>query len=127
MDSLANALTAIKTAESRGKTHAVIKPASRVVKEVLAILKSHGYIGEFELVDDGKSGFFKVKLSGKVNNCGVIRPRFSVKAPQWERFEERFLPARGVGLIIVSTSSGIMTHTAAKDKGIGGRLLSFAY
>lgn len=127
MDTLAAGLTSIKMAEQRGKKDATIRPASRVLKEVLTILKAEGYVGEFAFVDDGKSGSFNVKLTGRVNNCGVIRPRFSVKNTEWEKYEERFLPARGVGLLIVSTSSGIMSHNAAKEKKLGGRLLCFAY
>jgi len=127
MDTLAAGLTSIKMAEARGKKDATIRPASRVLKEVLNILKAEGYVGQFEFVDNGKSGSFAVKLTGRVNNCGVIRPRFSVKNTEWEKYEERFLPARGVGLLIVSTSSGIMSHNAAKEKKLGGKLLCFAY
>ncbi|MEK6924239.1 MAG: 30S ribosomal protein S8 [Candidatus Micrarchaeota archaeon] len=127
MDTLAQALTSIKMAETRGKNNVAIKPASNLVKETLTILQAEGYIGEFERVDDGKSGSFKIKLAGRINNCGIIRPRFSVKAGEWEDYEERFLPARGVGILVVSTSNGVMTHKAAKERKIGGRLLCFAY
>ncbi|MFH0836286.1 MAG: 30S ribosomal protein S8 [Candidatus Micrarchaeota archaeon] len=127
MDSLANAMNSLKTNESRGNAKARIKPASKVIRGVLMILQKQGFIGEFEFIDDGKSGEFEVKLVGKINNCGVVKPRFPVSVSAWERFETRFLPARGYGLLLVSTSQGLMTHEEAKEKGIGGRLLCFVY
>ena len=127
MDTLASALNAIKTSEERGETRARIRPASRLVKQVLLILQAEKYVGDFEFVDDGKSGEFSVSLVGKVNDLRVIKPRFSVKLGEWEKFEERFLPARDVGIIISSTPKGILTHKQAKKKGLGGRLLCYVY
>lgn len=127
MDTLANAMNSLKTAESRGAPSARIKPASKIAREVLMQLQKNGFIGEFEFVDDGKSGEFNVKLAGRINNCGVITPRFAVSKKTWERFETQFLPARDYGLILVSTSKGVLTHAEAKEKGLGGRLLCFVY
>ncbi len=126
VDTLANALSSLKMAEARGKPSARL-PASNLVKQVLLLLQSQSFVKEFELIEDGKSGVFVVTLSGSVNNCGVIRPRFPVKATEWEKFEERFLPARGVGLLIVSAPSGVITHVQAKERHTGGRLLAFVY
>lgn len=127
MDTLSMALNSMKSAEMRGHSKAVVKPASKEIKQVLLILQAQKFIGDFEFVDDGKSGSFNISLSGMINNAGVIKPRFSVKAGEWEKFEERFLPARGLGLIIASTPGGVMTHEEAKKKGVGGRLLCYIY
>lgn len=127
MDTLAIALNALKTCEERGDAKARIKPASKQIKQVLLILQKEKYVGDFEFEDDGKSGAFSVSLLGKINDLGVIKPRFSVKTGEWEKFEERYLPARDVGFIVASTSSGIMTHEQAKQKGLGGRLLCYVY
>ncbi len=127
MDTLANALNAVKTGELRGKAAAVVRPASKIIKQVLLILQREGYVGDFEFVDDGTSGEFAVKLAGKINDCGVVKPRFAVRKNDWEEYEERYLPGRGVGLLVVSTPQGIMTHSEAKEKGVGGRLLCFVY
>lgn len=121
------ALNSLKSAEMRGHSKAVAKPASKEIKQVLLILQKEKFVGDFEFVDDGKSGSFNVTLSGKINDAGVIKPRFSVKVGEWEKFEERYLPARGLGLIIASTPQGVMTHQQAKKKGIGGRLLCYIY
>jgi len=127
MDSLANALNSIKVAEIKGKPEARIKPGSKLIREVLSILQENGFVDEFEFIDDGKSGEFLVKLLGKINDCKAIKPRFPVKASEWEKYEQRFLPAKDVGLIVVSTSKGLMTHVKAKKENLGGRLLCYVY
>ena len=126
-DTLSNALNAIRVAESKGQREVRLAPASKLVREVLGILQQQGYVGDYEFVDDGKSGTFQVKLQGKINRCGSVRPRSAVKAREWERWEQRFLPSRDVGLLVVSTSQGLMAHGQAKEKKLGGRLLAFCY
>jgi len=113
-------------AELRGKDFALVQ-ASRVIGQALELLKAGSYITDYELAANTKGSEYRVKLNGRINNCGVIRPRFSVKSTEWEKYEGRFLPARGVGLIVVSTSSGIISHKTAKEKHVGGKLLCFAY
>ncbi len=127
MDTLANAMNVIKVAEHRGKAKAFIEPASKIAREVLMILQKENYVGEFEFIDDGKSGKFNVSLLGKINNCGAVKPQYSAKLSDWEKYEQRYLPGRGIGILVVSTSQGMMTHNEAKEKGIGGKLVAFAY
>lgn len=125
-DLISDMLSAIKVNERFGKKTAVIK-ASKIEKELLLLLQKNGYVGGFELIDDGKGGKFEIQLVGKVNDCGSIRPRFAVKKENLEKWERRFLPAAGIGLIIISTSKGIMTHAEARQQNIGGKLLAFVY
>jgi small subunit ribosomal protein S8 len=127
MDTLANAINSIKVAETKGKPDARIRPASKVIKEVLLLLQREGYVGEFEVEDDGKSGVINLKLAGKIMSCGVIKPRYPVKKEDWKKFEERYLPSRDAGLLVATTPQGIMTHKEAKEKGVGGRLLCYVY
>ena len=127
MDTLANALNCLKVGEVKGKKKAILSPASKVIREVLLLFQKNGFIGEFKFVDDGKSGEFAVELVGKINDTKVIKPRFSVSGKTWEKFETRFLPAKGIGFLVVSTSKGIMTHTHAQEKNLGGRLLCYVY
>ncbi len=126
-DPLADALSNLKNHERAGKLECIIKPASKLIGNVLKIMQDYGYIGEFEFIDDGKSGKFRVKLLGKLNDCGAIKPRFAVKKNGYEKFEKRYLPASGYGILIVSTNQGLMTHYEAKEKGIGGRLIAYVY
>lgn len=127
LDPLADALSTIKNAESIGKPECTISPASKLIGSVLKVMKDKGYIGEFEFVDDGKSGLFKVQLKGKINRCGVIRPRHAVRNTEFEKWEKRFLPARGFGSIILTTPDGVMTHNEARENGLGGQLLAYVY
>lgn len=57
---------------------------------------SLGYIGEFEYVDDHRSGKIVVELNGRLNKCGVISPRFDVGVKEIEGWTARLLPSRQV-------------------------------
>jgi len=125
-DTLADALSAIKSAERVGKTECVVR-ASKDIKAVLKILQDRNYIGSFEFIDDGKSGKFKIELRGKILDCNAIKPRFSVKVDKYEKWEKRWLPAKGFGMLIITTSKGIMDHNKAKELHVGGKLLAYCY
>jgi len=127
LDPLADALSIIKNAENTGKPECTISPASKLIGSVLKVMKDKGYIGEFEFIDDGKAGLFKVKLKGKINRCGVIRPRHAVRNTEFEKWEKRYLPARGFGSLILTTPQGVMTQYEARDAGTGGELLAYVY
>lgn len=127
MDTLANGLITIINNEVRNKRECVISPASKLLGRVLRIMQLNGYLGEFEFIDDGRSGKFKVQLLGRINKCGAIKPRFPVKVGEFEEWEKRFLPSRDVGILVVSTSKGVISHREAEEKNLGGRLLAFVY
>jgi small subunit ribosomal protein S8 len=126
-DPLANALSLIKNAEVKGKGSCLIQPSSKLIGGVLNLLKDKGYISEFEFKDDEKAGYFQVKLKGNINNCGVIKPRYPVKREDLEKWESRYLPARDFGLLILTTTEGIISQAEAKEKGVGGKVLAFVY
>jgi small subunit ribosomal protein S8 len=127
MDTLTNGLITIINNEMRNKRECVISPASKLLGRVLRIMQLNGFIGEFEFIDDGRSGKFKVQLLGRINKCGAVRPRFPVKYDEFETWEKKFLPSRDVGIIVVSTSQGVIAHREAEQKNLGGRLLAFVY
>ena len=126
-DPLANALSLIKNAELKGKGLCNIQPSSKLIGGVLNLLKDKGYIGEFEYVDDGKAGVYQVKLNGNINNCGVIKPRYPIKRDELDKWESRYLPAQHFGLLILTTTQGILSQDEAKKNGIGGKLLAYIY
>jgi len=126
-DPLNDAMSTIKNAAMVGKSECIIKPSSKLIGRVLKVMQENGYINQFEFVEDGKAGVFKVKMEGKINNCGVIKPRYSVKKVDLEQFEARYLPAQDFGVIIVSTTEGVVSHVKAKELGIGGKLLAYVY
>lgn len=125
-DPLADALSTIKNAERVGKNECVIR-ASKLIKSILKIMQENDYIGSFEFIDNGKGGKFRVELKGKIVNTNVIKPRFSIKVDEFEKWEKRFLPARDIGLLILSTPKGVMDHKKAKQLHVGGKLISFVY
>jgi len=127
LDPLADALSSIMNHELAGKTTVIIKPASKLIGEVLKIMLQEGYIGEFEYIDDGRAGKFRVQLLGRINKCGVIKPRFPIKKKDYEKWEKRYLSAHDIGILIVSTPQGVMAHKEAIKRGIGGRLLAYVY
>ncbi|MBI2141225.1 30S ribosomal protein S8 [Candidatus Woesearchaeota archaeon] len=126
-DPLANVLSVINNSEQRGMKLCMSKPSSKLITRVLEIMNSRLYIGSFRVIEDGKGNVVEISLIGAINKCGAIKPRFSVKEGSYERFERRFLPAKDFGILIMSTSNGIMTHTDAKARGIGGKLLAYCY
>ncbi len=127
LDPLANALSYITNSERVGKEEVYLKPASKLMGEVLRVMQENGYIGEFEFIDDGRAGIYRVQLMGKINKAGAIKPRFPVKAREYEAWEKRFLPAFEFGILIVSTSQGVIAHKEAVEKGISGRLIAYVY
>jgi len=127
MDTLTNGLITIINNEMRNKRECVISPASKLLGRVLRIMQLNGFIGEFEFIDDGRAGKFKVQLLGRINKCGAVRPRFAVKVDGFETWEKEFLPSRDVGIMVVSTSQGVISHRDAEEKNLGGRLLAFVY
>ena len=88
---------------------------------------STGYIGEFEIIDDHRSGKIVVELTGRINKCGVISPRFDVQVNEIEKWIVNLLPSRQFGHILISTTYGIMTHEEARRKKTGGKILGFFY
>jgi len=126
-DPLANALSKIMNAEKIGKKEVILKPSSKLMKSILTIMNKHGYVGEFEEVEDGKGNHLKLNLLGRINNCGAIKPRYPVKMEDYEKFEKRFLPAKDFGIIIVSTSKGLTVHSESKKNNVGGKLIAYCY
>lgn len=126
-DSLANAISLMLNNEAIGRHECLLKPVSKVIKEVLKVMKENGYVGDFTEFEDSKGNYIKLNLIGHINKCGVIKPRYNMKNNEFEKFERRYLPAKDVGIIIISTSKGIMNHYDAKSKKIGGRLLAYCY
>jgi small subunit ribosomal protein S8 len=126
-DPLANCCNAIKNAEQVCKRQVIISPASKLIGQSLHILQANGYIGEYEFIDDGRSGKFRVQLLGRINKFGVVKPRKPVKITEYERFEKSYLPAVHFGLLIVSTPKGVMSHKEAQKQHLGGRLIAYVY
>jgi small subunit ribosomal protein S8 len=126
-DLLNDALVSLRHADLDGKPHVELAPTSKLIAEVLRIFREHHYIDEFTFVPTGRGGKYDVRLSRRINSCGVIKPRVSVAYSSLERYESRFLPAQDFGLLVLSTNRGVVSHTQARELKIGGRLLAYVY
>ncbi len=127
VDPLSDALINLKNRDMASKRDCVIRPRFKLLLEVLKIMKENGFINSFEAVEDGREGLVKIDLNGKINDCKAIKPRFAVKKDEFEKFEKRFLPSKDLGLLLVSTPKGLMTHRKAKEELTGGRLIAYIY
>lgn len=150
MNVLSDALKSINNAEKRGKRQVLIRPCSKVIVKFLTVMMKHGYIGEFEIVDDHRSGKIVVNLTGRLNKCGVISPRFDVPITHIEKWTNNLLPSRQFGwvvfiywwvwglnttvwllvllrYVVLTTSGGIMDHEEARRKHLGGKILGFFF
>ncbi len=125
-DLLAESLNKIKTYENLGREECTVA-STGLEKNVLLTLKKNGYVNEVEEVQNGKFKSLRVMLSNKINNIGTVKPRHAVKVGDYQRYENRYIPSKDFGLLIVSTPAGIMSNRDAKEKRMGGRLLAYVY
>jgi small subunit ribosomal protein S8 len=121
-DIVADALNQIMNAKKAGKTEVELKHHSKFLISVLALAKLKGYIKSYK-VDETNLNV----VIGKINGCKSIKPRFTVKVDQIAKYVKRYLPAKNLGVIIISTSQGLMAHDTAQEKEIGGSLIAYLY
>jgi small subunit ribosomal protein S8 len=95
--------------------------------QVLRVMQKNGYIGEFEYIDDGRAGKFKIQLLGRINKCGVVKPRYSVKIDELEFWEKRYLPSRDLGALVITTPKGVFSNKDAREKNTSGSLVAYVY
>jgi small subunit ribosomal protein S8 len=126
-DLLNDALVALRHADQDGRRQVEIAPTSKLIGEVLRLFREHGYLEEFTFVPGGRGGKYDVTLARRINSCGVVKPRLSVRHDDLERFESRFLPAQDFGLLVLSTNRGVVGQAKARELKIGGRLLAYVY
>ena len=125
-DILSDVLVTIKNADLLGKASAVV-PASKLIGNILKLLTERGYLNNYEFSDDGRGGEFVISLNGRINGCGAIKPRFSVKLKDMETHEARYLPAKDFGILILTTPYGVMNNDQAREASTGGKLLAYVY
>jgi len=124
---LADALKAITNSERRGKRQVLIRPASKVIIQFLRVMMQRGYIGEFEVVDDHRSGKIVVNLLGRLNKCVAICPRFDVQLGELEGLQSKLLPSRQFGFVVLTTDKGILDHEEARKHNAGGKVLGMFF
>ncbi|HRS42660.1 MAG TPA: 30S ribosomal protein S8 [Candidatus Diapherotrites archaeon] len=125
-DPIANALNNINNAEMASKQTCTLNH-SKFLESVLTLLKKEGYIKMYKVLDKKPSKQVVVYLGGRINKCKAVKPRYPVKKQDYEKFEKSYLISRDVGVLIVSTTQGIMSHKDAKEKSLGGRIIGYIY
>lgn len=123
-DIVADALNVMKNAKKAKKEELHLDRISNLLIEVLKIMKQKNAIKKFKIDAKGKA----IDLTlGDVIECKAIKPRFTVKISQIEKYRRRYLPARNIGHIIMSTNKGLMTHEEAAEQKLGGCLIAYFY
>lgn len=121
-DVTADGLNQMMNAKRAGKRELTLKKFSKVLLGVLAIAKLKGHVESYE--QDGTKLYV---VLGKLNGAKAVKPRFTCQVGDIERYTKRYLPARGLGTLILSTSQGLMTHHTAQEKNVGGFLIAYLY
>ena len=123
-DVVADALNMIKNAKKAKKEIIKINRISNLLIEILKIMKQEGAIKRYKIDGDKKS----VQLTiGDLFDCRSVKPRFTVKKGDVEKYRRRYLPSRKMGTLIISTNKGLMTHEEAENEKIGGSLIAYFY
>lgn len=123
-DIVADALNMIRNAVKAKKETLEINRISGLLIEILKIMKQKGAIKRYKIDSNKKTAEIDI---GKIFECRAIKPRFTVKKDQIEKYRRRFLPARDIGTIIISTNKGLITHEEAIEQGMGGSLIAYFY
>ncbi|MFN2450561.1 MAG: 30S ribosomal protein S8 [Candidatus Baltobacteraceae bacterium] len=128
-DPIADMLTRIRNANTAN--HEVVDvPASRMKQAVARILKDEGFIGDFERVEEGPQGIIRIKLKYGPEKEKVITGLRRISRPGLRVYTNKTEIPRvlgGLGLVIMSTSRGIMSGKRAKKEGCGGEVLAYVW
>jgi small subunit ribosomal protein S8 len=125
MDSLSDLLTRIRNGV-KSKKREVNIPSFRLGVEVVKILKEEGYVKNYKVIDDKKQGILSVTLKYAEDNTSVISGLKRVSKPGCRIYCTRDSVPKvldGLGVVIVSTSRGILTGRACEELGAGGEVL----
>ena len=123
-DIVADALNMIKNARISGKENVKINRISNLLIEILKIMKQEGAIKKYKIDADEKS----IQLTvGDLIECKAIKPRFTLKKEDVEKYRRRYLPSTNLGVLIISTNKGLITHKEAEKEKIGGCLIAYFY
>jgi len=124
-DPIADLLTRIRNA-LQAKHAEVEVPASQMKAEIVRILRDEGYIEGFELREDDLQGTIQIQLKYLGDGGKTITGLERVSRPGRRVYcgkDEIPQVLNGLGITIMSTSKGVMTGHACRQKGVGGEVL----
>ncbi len=127
---IADYLTRVRNAVMAG--HRVVDiPASNLKKEITKILFDQGFILSYRFEEKGPQGTIKIALKyDKLTKDPVIKKIQRISKPGLRKYaSSKELPRilNGLGIAIISTSSGVMTGKQAKEHKVGGEVLCYVY
>ncbi len=124
-DPIADMITRIRNAvRNRAKTVDCLN--SKVCRGIADVLKSEGYITGYDVIEDGRQGLIRVKLKYGPRGEQIIHRLHRESKPGrrlYAKVEELPRPLQGMGIAIVSTSSGVLSDRTCREKRVGGELL----
>lgn len=129
-DTIADMLTRIRNAGlARHQTTEI--PATKMTRSIAQVLKDEGFIADFEEAGEGvkRNLVISLKYKGK-NRQPLINALKRVSKPGLRVYSNRKELPRvlgGIGIAIISTSSGIMTDRQARRQGVGGEVLCYIW
>ena len=128
-DPIADMLTRIRNGSKAGKKWVDV-PASKLKKEVARILAQEHYIDRFKYVEDSKQGELRLYLRYGKDETPVIKGIRRVSKPglrNYSRADELPRVLNGLGVAIITTSSGVMTDRDARRRGVGGEVICYVW
>ncbi|MDI6757043.1 MAG: 30S ribosomal protein S8 [Endomicrobiia bacterium] len=129
IDPVADFFTAIRNANAKLKEKVDV-PASKTKIAVSKILKEEGFISNYKVIDDYKQGILRVYLKYTPQKEAVIKEIKRLSTPGRRIYDAASeLPRlrRGMSVVIVSTSKGIMTARKAREAGLGGEVMGYIW
>jgi small subunit ribosomal protein S8 len=128
-DPIADMLTRIRNANS--VLHEKVEiPGSNIKGAIAAILKTEGFIKDFEKIPDKKQNVIRIVLKYGPNRDKVITGLKRISKPGLRVYAKKDQLPRvlgGLGIAIISTSQGLMTDKAARKAGLGGEVLAYVW
>ena len=124
-DPIADMLTRIRNA-GKAKFNSVDIPGSKLKVELARVLKDEGFIRNYKFIKDKKQGILRVYLKYDEKEIHAIYGLERVSKPSrrvYARSDDLKPVLNGMGIAILSTSTGIMTDKKARAKNVGGEVL----
>lgn len=128
-DPVADLLTRIRNG-ARARLATISVPQSKLKVEICRVLKEEGYITDFQPVPDQKQGTIDVTLRYDGHRKSVITSIRRVSKPglrNYMRANEIPRIRTGLGIMILTTSRGVMTDRKCREQGVGGEALCAVY
>ncbi|MBU1999260.1 MAG: 30S ribosomal protein S8 [Candidatus Omnitrophota bacterium] len=111
------------------KKETVDAPASQITQGIMEILKREGYIENYKKIEDKKQGILRIYLK-YVNNKNAITKISRVSSPGLRiHLKKDKIPyvIRGKGIVVMTTSRGLMTDQEARSLGVGGEIIGYIW